>query len=201
MDYNTQRTKIRLPEYGRGVQQMVDMCKNIKNRRLRQRCAERIIDTMKRLHPEMKRMGNLQQRLWDHLAIMSNFELDIDYPVDVSRAIKMREHPAKVFVKKHKIPVKHYGRLVFTSLDYICRLPNGAKRDSLIRRTANQMKLDLVRFGNAAPDNDRVIKDIAEFTNGQVQIDPKKFKFAYIKLEKPEKPEKKQSEKGRKKKK
>lgn len=190
-----------MPEYGRGVQQMVDMCKKIQNRRLRQRCAEKIVETMKRLHPEMKRLGNLQQRLWDHLAIMANFELDIDYPCDVSHAVKMTQRPGTVFIKKHKIPVRHYGRLVFTSLDYICRLPDGEKRNALIRKTANQMKRDLVRFGNAAPDNDRVIKDIAEYTDGQVQIDPKKFKFAFIKLERNDKPDKKQQEKGRRRKK
>lgn len=180
MDYNTHRSKMRMPEYGRSIHQMVEHCKTIGNRAERQRCAESIVETMKMLHPDIRLQTDYRQRLWDHLAIMSNFELDIDYPCDVSNALKATERPAPMALPKRHIPVRHYGNLVFKSLDHVRKMEQGPERDELLRLVANHMKRDLMTYGNAAPDNDRVISDIAQYTDGEIQIDPDKFKFDFI---------------------
>lgn len=180
MDYNTHRSKMRMPEYGRSIHLMVEHCKQITDRAERQVCAESIVNTMKLLHPDIRLQTDYKQRLWDHLAIMSNFELDIDYPYDVSNARKVSERPAPLPIPKRRIPVRHYGNLVFSTLDYVCNMQPGPERDELVRLVANQMKRDLIAYGNASPDNDRVISDIANFTDGIIQIDPETFKFDYV---------------------
>ena len=83
LDYNTQREKLVMPEYGREIQQMVDYCVQLEDRNERQHCAEAIIAIMDRMFPENRGVENHEQKLWDHLAIMSGFQLDIDYPYDV----------------------------------------------------------------------------------------------------------------------
>lgn len=183
MDYNTHRSKMRMPEYGRSIHLMVEHCKKIENRAERQACAETIINTMKMLRPDIRLQTDYKQRLWDHLAIMSNFELDIDYPYDVTNAKRASERPDPLPIVKRRIPVRHYGNLVFSTLDYICNMRPGPERDELVRLVANQMKRDLMTYGNASPDNDRVISDIANFTDGKIQIDPENFKFDYIAVE------------------
>lgn len=180
MDYNTHRTKMRMPEYGRSIHLMIEHCKTIEKREERQACAEDIVKTMKMLRPDLRVLSNHKQLLWDHLAIMSNFELDIDYPYDVTSAEKVSQRPAPLPISKHRIPVRHYGNLVFRTLDYICEMEQGEERDALIRLIANHMKRNLMMYGNATPDNERIISDIAEFTKGKVQLDPEKFKFDYI---------------------
>lgn len=180
MDYNTHRSKMRMPEYGRSIHLMIEHCKQIENRQLRQQCAETIVETMKRLHPDIKQQTDYKQRLWDHLAIMSDFQLDIDYPYDVTNAQKVSQRPNPVSIPKRRIPVRHYGNLVFRTLDYICEMEQGPEREALLSLVANQMKRDLMMYGNAAPDNDRIISDIAQFTDGKIQIDPETFKFDYI---------------------
>lgn len=94
LDYNTQRERLILPEYGREVQQMVDHCIALPNRALRQRCAESIVAVMERMSPPACDDSDYRHKLWDHLALMSNFKLDIDYPFDISEAKKMLEKPA-----------------------------------------------------------------------------------------------------------
>ena len=81
LDYNTQRERIKLNEYGREIQQMVDYCVTIPDREERQVCAEAIIDTMRKMNPSEQNINDRMQTLWDHLALMSDFKLDIDYPV------------------------------------------------------------------------------------------------------------------------
>lgn len=181
MDYNTHRSKMRMPEYGRNIHLMVEYCKDIADREERLACAEYIVSIMKQQHPVAKQeQANHEERMWDHLAIMSNFELDIDYPVDISRAEKVSERPNPLPIPKRHIPVRHYGNLVIKTLEHVCTMEDGPERDELLRLVANQMKRDLMTYGNAAPDNDRVISDIANFTDGKVQIDPAKFKFDFI---------------------
>lgn len=80
LDYNTQRERLVLPEYGREVQQMVDYCVSLKSRAERQRCANTIIAVMERMMPHTYENKDYRQKLWDYLALMSGFQLDIDYP-------------------------------------------------------------------------------------------------------------------------
>ena len=94
LDYNTQREHLVLPEYGREVQQMVDYCVGLKSRAERQRCANTIIAVMERMMPHNYENKDYRQKLWDHLALMSGFQLDIDYPCDITEAHNMLKKPA-----------------------------------------------------------------------------------------------------------
>ena len=84
LTYNTHRPRLILPEYGRAIQRMVDHCITIPDREERTRCAYSIISAMARIQPKVKEQEDWKQILWDHLAYMSGFKLDIDYPVEVS---------------------------------------------------------------------------------------------------------------------
>ncbi|MBO4380032.1 MAG: DUF4290 domain-containing protein, partial [Muribaculaceae bacterium] len=83
LSYNTQLKKLILPEYGRNVQKMVDYCMTIADREERNACARTIIKTMASLTPDLKDVEDYESKLWYHLAIMSNFELDVDYPCEI----------------------------------------------------------------------------------------------------------------------
>ena len=81
--YNTQLKKLILPEYGRNIQNMVDYCLTIEDRDERNHCAHTIVNTMIIMFPELRNEADFEHKLWDHLAIMSDFKLDIDYPYEM----------------------------------------------------------------------------------------------------------------------
>lgn len=177
LDYNTERERLVLPEYGREVQSMVDHAMTIEDRSARQRCAENIIEIMERMFPQNKESADYKRRLWDQLAIMSDFKLDIDYPYDVSEARKIATKPDPLPYPMTQIPVRHYGKMVFDILEKLKTMPAGRERDSLVQVTANQMKRNLHQWGHGAVDDEKVIDDIARYTDGVIQIDPATFKF------------------------
>lgn len=177
LDYNTERERLVLPEYGREVQSMVDHAMTIEDRSVRQRCAENIIEIMERMFPQNKESADYKRRLWDQLAIMSDFKLDIDYPYDVSEARKIATKPDPLPYPMTQIPVRHYGKMVFDMLEKLKTMPAGRERDSLVQVTANQMKRNLHQWGHGAVDDEKVIDDIARYTDGVIQIDPATFKF------------------------
>ena len=190
-DYNTQREQLVLPEYGREIQKMVDHALTLPTKEERQACAESIIATMSILFPQGYDAIDLEHKLWDHLAIMSNFQLDIDYPFDVSEAIKAATKPQRVGYTSSHIPVRHYGKLLFETFERLKNMPEGEERDALVRLTANQMKRALVEWGHGAADNERVASDLAAFTNGKIQLDLDTFKFEKLPAREPEKKRKK----------
>ena len=191
LDYNTQREQLVLPEYGREIQKMVDHALTLPTKEERQACAESIIATMSILFPQGYDAIDLAHKLWDHLAIMSNFQLDIDYPFDVSEAIKAATKPQRVGYTSSHIPVRHYGKLLFETFERLKNMPEGEERDALVRLTANQMKRALVEWGHGAADNERVASDLAAFTNGKIQLDLDTFKFEKLPAREPEKKRKK----------
>ena len=180
LDYNTQRERIKLNEYGREIQQMVDYCVSIPDREERQVCAEAIIDTMRKMNPSDQNINDRIQTLWDHLALMSDFKLDIDYPVEITTAEQMASKPEPVAYPNTRIPVRHYGRALFELFETLKTMEPGEERDTLVRMTANQMKRCLLLWGHGNGDDEKVADDLARFTDGVIQLDLDSFRFDKI---------------------
>ncbi len=180
LDYNTQRVRLVLPEYGREVQRMVDYAVSLPDREERLRCAQAIVSVMARMFPEGKNSENYEQKLWDHLSIMSGGKLDIDFPYDVSQAESIAERPAPLDYPMRNIPVRHYGTLVFELLEKLKEMEPSEERDELVRLVANQMKRDLMAWSHGSSDNEKVASDLASLTDGKVQLDLDTFKFDRI---------------------
>ncbi len=168
-----------MPEYGREIQNMVNYALTLEDKEERQRCAETIVMTMERMFPQIKESADYRQKLWDHLALMSDFKLDIDWPYDVSQAKSIGTKPEPMVYPNDKISVRHYGRMLFELFDKLKTMPEGEEYDALVRLTANQMKRDLMQWSHSCSD-EKVADDLARYTDGRVRIDLGNFKFDKI---------------------
>lgn len=180
LDYNTQREKLVLPEYGRDIQKMVDHAMTLPTKEERQKCAESIVAIMGRMYPQNGDRKMREQKLWDHLALMSNFQLDIDYPYDVSEAKNITTKPAPMGYPMRDIPVRHYGSMVFELFQKLKTMEPGEERDALVCLTANQMKRSLLQWSRGSADDAKVAADLAHYTDGVIQLDLSTFKFEKI---------------------
>ena len=182
LDYNTARERLIMTEYGREIQRMIDVAIALPTKEERMRCAQTIIHQMEMKNPQVREGENYQQTLWDHLYLMSRKELDIDWPYDMSDAEKISTkpqpmpHPQSDNISK----MRHYGRLVGEVFEKLKTMPEGPKRDELVRVTANQMKRDLLTWGHGSMDDERIADDLARFTDGKIQIDLSTFRFDRI---------------------
>ena len=177
LDYNTQREKLPIPEYGREIQKMVEYAIQLPDKAQRLRCAKSIVRQMEHKVPQIRSNANYKQTLWDHLYLMSDKRLDIDWPYDVTAAEKIHAKPQPVKLPQTQIRQRHYGRLVEELLQKMKAMPEGSERDELMRLTANQMKRDLMLWGHGSIDDEKVFDDMARLTDGVIQMDPSKFKF------------------------
>lgn len=183
-NYNTQLSAIKLPEYGRNLQQLVEYCKTIPDREKRTRYAYGIVEIMADLYQESAGVENPKQMLWDHLAIISNYELDIDYPYPVLSQEKFIDRPEPLSNPQQPyIHWRMYGKVVEDMIQKATEMQDTEQRIRLFELCANHMKLHFHKtHPNADEDNDKIIQDLLEYTHGQFQEEIYKV-FLYSKKE------------------
>jgi len=180
LDYNTQREKLVMPEYGREIQKMVAHAMTLPSKEERTRCARTIVRMMETKVPQLRDNKNYEQTLWDHLFIIGQGNLDIDWPYDVSAAESIHAKPAPMKKPQKPIRLRHYGHLVEQTLERIKQMPAGKERDELVRQTANQMKRDLATWGHGSMDDAKVADDLARYTDGLIQLNLQEFTFEKV---------------------
>ncbi len=180
MTYNTKREQMPLPEYGREVFQMIKHCTTIPDRRQRQRCAETIVGVMASINPELREQPNYKQLIWDHLAYIADYKLDIDYPYPITKLVGEAAKPTPLKYPTNRIKQRHYGHLIESFLKRLAEMPEGKERDEVLAMIANQMKQSLFNWNRDVMDNEKIAADIAEYTHGNVELDLRDFRFGSV---------------------
>ncbi len=161
---------------------MVDHCLTITDRDERTRCAYTIISTMSRIQPKVKEQEDWKQILWDHLACMSGYKLDIDYPVEISAPDKYPAQPDNVPYPRRHIRYRHYGKDVELIIAKAIEMPEGPERDELVMLVANHMKKLLLAVNKDSVDDAKIFKDLAEYSHGMLRLDPENMRLHEFKI-------------------
>ena len=170
MQYNTQQKRMPLPEYGRSIQNMVDHALTIEDRAERQRCANTIINIMGGMFPHLRDVPDFKHKLWDHLAIMSDFKLDIDYPYEIVRKDKLESKPEPVSYPSTRIRYRHYGRTLEVLIKQAIEFPEGDEKQNLVALICNHMKKDYMAWNKDTVDDRKIADDLAELSGGKLEM-------------------------------
>ena len=177
MKYNTEEKKLVMPEYGRNIQNMVDYCVAIEDREERKRCANTIINIMGNMFPHLRDVNDFKHILWDHLAIMADFKLDIDYPYEIVKKENLYARPPRIPYNNNRIRYRHYG----TSLELMIRkateLEAGVEKDQLIKLLATQMKKSFLTWNKESVDDRKIFKDLDEMSEGSIVLNEEEHKL------------------------
>ena len=168
MDYNSQRKKMPLPEYGRNIQQMVDHLLTIEDRVERNRAAQTIIDVMGNLYPYLRDIADFKHKLWDHIAIMADFKLDIDYPYDPPSPDMLHEKPNIVSYNTHRIKIRHYGYNIEEMIEAAVKFEEGPEKELLIELLANHMKKSYLTWNKDAVADEKIMEDLRIISKGKI---------------------------------
>ncbi|MDR0412385.1 MAG: DUF4290 domain-containing protein [Dysgonamonadaceae bacterium] len=177
MKYNTREKRLVLPEYGRSIQNMVDYCVSLSDRGERTKCANTIITIMGNMFPHLRDINDFKHILWDHLAIMSNFALDIDYPYEVVKKEDLHAKPDKLPYSQGRIIYKHYGRYLENMIRKATEHENGEHKDYLISLLANHMKKSFLTWNKEVVDDQKIFKDLELLSRGHFVLDEDSHKL------------------------
>ena len=178
MKYNTQQKRLALPEYGRNIQNMVDYCVTIEDRDERTRCANTIINVMGNMFPHLRDVNDFKHILWDHLAIMSDFKLDIDYPYEIVKQEEMYTRPPRIPYNNSRIRYRHYGKTLELMIRKATEYPEGPEKDTLVKLLATQMKKSFLTWNKESVDDRKIFKDLDELSEGQIVLNEDVHKLA-----------------------
>ncbi len=171
MEYNTQLPKLEIPEYGRNIQVMIDHCITIEDREERNKCARAIIQIMGQLNPHLRDIADFTHKLWDHLFLISKFQLDVDSPYPRPSAETFTTKPKIVPYPATKIRYKHYGKTIERIIDVAKTYEEGAEKKELSRLIANHLKKSYVNWNKDSVTDDVIFKQFKEMTNNELHID------------------------------
>ncbi len=178
MEYNTNAKRLALPEYGRNIQNMVDYCLTIENREERNRCANAIISIMGNMFPHLRDVNDFKHILWDHLAIMADFNLDVDYPYEIIKKENLHQRPPRIPYSETEIIYKHYGQTLEHLINKAALMENEEEKEALIHLIANQMKKSFLIWNKDSVDNQKILKDLAELSEMRIVRNAETLKMA-----------------------
>ena len=156
MQYNTQKAPVRMKAYGREVQLMVEHALTLTDRAERTAYAARIADSQE-----------VNEKLWHHLAQLTDYALDIDWPVEVERA-SAAQRAERLPYPAHRLRFRHYGHLLQTWMDRLVEETDTEERARLLRRLAARMQRNLAEVRGGAVEAERLAKDIDFCTEGRI---------------------------------
>jgi hypothetical protein len=168
-DYNTSRGKMAIPEYGRSIHKMVKHISTIEDREERNKAARAIISIMGNINPHLRDINDFKHKLWDHLAIISDFGLDIDFPYEPPSRDELAEKPKIVPYNDYPIRYKHYGKILEQMIKAASEMEEGEKRDILIKLIANHMKKSYLTWNRNQVTDDIIYNDLRELSQGKIE--------------------------------
>lgn len=159
---------------------MVEIAMKIEDRNERNRCARSIINCMGNLFPYLRDNDAFQHKLWDHLALMSNFELDIDYPFEITPAEEIHPTPEAIPLPNNQIRERHYGRFIDNFISRISADPAILSNQQLLIIIANFMKRCYSTYNQEVINDEIILDDLHRLSNGKIDLRNKNIKLQDI---------------------
>ncbi|MDR2834633.1 MAG: DUF4290 domain-containing protein [Bacteroidales bacterium] len=170
MDYNTQRKQLKLPEYGRAIQKMVDYCLQVEDKDERTKVAKTIINLMGITNPQIRDSVNFKHKLWDHLAIMSDFKLDINWEFEIPDEKIINKTPGRLEYSENDIYFRHYGKFSRNFIEKIKTIDNVEEKKYLIELLANNMKRMYIIWKKEYISDDIIFNEIKKMSKDSIEI-------------------------------
>ena len=167
--YNSKQELI-LPEYGRNIQNLVKYAVTIEDKEERTKCANEIIRVMGTLFPYLRNRADFKHKLWDHLAILSDFKLDIDYPYEVVTKENVNPKPVKVPYSDRKPRYKHYGKNIENFITAATDMDDKEKKDRLTELICFYLKKSLIERNKDSASDKKVIDDIRLLSKNRLEV-------------------------------
>ena len=170
LEYNTERPKLIIPEYGRHFQKMVDHAISIEDDEERNKVAKAIISVMGNLQPHLRDVPDFQHKLWDQLFIMSDFKLKVDSPFPLPDKEVLEQRPDPLEYPQNHPKYRFYGNNIKRMIDVAIQWEEGDKRSGLEYAIANHMKKCYLNWNKDSVDDQVIFDHLFELSDGKIDL-------------------------------
>ena len=170
LEYNSERTQLIIPEYGRHIQKLIDHCMTIEDREERNKMALAIVDVMGNLQPHLRDVPDFKHKLWDQLFIMSKFELDVDAPYEKPVREELQAKPEPLAYPRAASKYRFYGNNIQTMIDTALTWEEGDAREALYYNIANHMKKCYLNWNKDTVEDSVIFDHLKELSLGKIDL-------------------------------
>ena len=170
LKYNSDRSDLIIPEYGRHIHLMVEQTISTKDKDERNKKARAIIDVMGNLNPHLRDISDFQHKLWDQLFIMSNFKLDVDSPFEKPEAELLSKKPKPMDYPNNPPKYRFYGSNLKKMIDAAIKWDEGEMKDALVYNIANHMKKCFLNWNKDTVDDTVIFDHLKELSEGKLSV-------------------------------
>lgn len=168
-------SRLIMPEYGRNVQHMVEYALTIEDKEERTRCVKAIMQTMANLFPYLRNEES-KHKMYDHLAMMSDFRLDIDSPYAKPERDSMKYVPERLPYNTGKTVVsRYYGRVLEEMIRQAAEETDEQARKQLILFIASRMRYNYFLWNKDIVDSAHIKADIHRLSHGKLDCEFPEF--------------------------
>ena len=170
LEYNSSRNKLVISEYGRHIQKLVEHAMTITDKAERQKMANGIIEIMGELNPHLRDVVDFKHKLWDHLFVISNFDLDVESPYEKPVIDKLFEKPEPLNYPNSKIKYNHYGKVIELMISEAIKMEDDDLKKKLVVAIANQMKKSYVNWNLDTVEDEIIFNQLLKLSNNKLSI-------------------------------
>jgi len=170
IEYNSERPKLIIPEYGRHIQKMVDQAIAKETKEERNKVASSIIAVMGNLNPHLRDVTDFQHKLWDQLFIISDFKLDVDSPYPIPKREELQEYPQSLEYPQNFPKYRFYGNNIKRMIDVAIGWEDGEKKEASVFTIANHMKKCFLNWNKDTVEDDVIFKHLFELSEGKLNL-------------------------------
>ena len=170
LQYNTDRTQLIIPEYGRHVQIMVNQLMATQDREERNQMSKAIIGIMGNMNPHLRDVPDFQHKLWDQLFIMSDFELDVDSPFEKPQRELLMQKPERLAYPKTNLKYRFYGNNIKNMINVAKNWEEGDMKNALVYNIANHMKKCFLNWNKDTVQDEVILKHLTELSEGKLEV-------------------------------
>ena len=174
LEYNSERSTMAIPEYGRHIQKLVDHCISLPDKEKRNKMARAIIDVMGNLQPHLRDVPDFKHKLWDQLFIIADFKLDVDSPYPITTEEELKEKPEKLPYPKAASKYRYYGHNMQTMIDVAISWEEGEMKEKLTQSIANHMKKCYLLWNKDSVTDAIIENHLKDLSDNKLTIDIKK---------------------------
>jgi len=170
LEYNSEREKLIIPEYGRHIQKMVDFAISKETKEERNKVANSIIAVMGNMNPHLRDVPDFQHKLWDQLFIISDFKLDVDSPFPIPNKEELAERPDSLEYPQNFPKYRFYGNNIKRMIDVADSWEDSDKKSALVLTIANHMKKCFLNWNKDTVEDDVIFKHLFELSDGKLNL-------------------------------
>ena len=170
LQYNTKRTQLVIPEYGRHVQLMINQIMETQNREERNKMAKAVIGIMGNMNPHLRDVPDFQHKLWDQLFIMSNFELDVDSPYEKPQKEVLEQKPDRLTYPQRNPKYRFYGNNIKSMINVAVNWEDGDLKNALVYNIANHMKKCFLNWNKDTVEDAVIFEHLFEISEGKINL-------------------------------